>query len=69
MVSAQDKEEILPTEWGRALGQAAQAGYGFPTLETFQTHLDMFLCNLLQVALPWRGLDGLWMSLTNLSVL
>uniref|UniRef100_A0A8C3JGV2 Uncharacterized protein n=1 Tax=Calidris pygmaea TaxID=425635 RepID=A0A8C3JGV2_9CHAR len=36
-----------------------------PSLETFKTHLDMFLCNLLWVDLLWQGvgLDGLWRSL------
>ncbi|PKU31953.1 hypothetical protein llap_17743 [Limosa lapponica baueri] len=27
-----------------------------PSLETFKTHLDKFLCNLLQVDLLWQGL-------------
>lgn len=29
-------------------------------LETFQTHLDMFPCHLLQVTLPW-GVGLVWM--------
>lgn len=64
----QYKEEILYTEQDRALGQANQEGYGFPSLETFQTP-GFVPCNLLQVTLPWRGLDDLWRSFPNLSVL
>lgn len=26
-----------------------------PSLETFQTYRNMFLCHLLQLTLPWQG--------------
>ena len=41
-------------------------GVEFPSLETFQIHLDTFLCHLLQVPLPWQRAwtgDGLQSSL------
>lgn len=48
-------------EGGRALEQLLRDSVESPYLETFQTHLDTFLCHLLWVALPWQevGLDHL----------
>lgn len=42
-------------EGGRGLEQLPREGVGSPCLETFQSHLDVFLCHLLQVPLPWPG--------------
>lgn len=33
-----------------------------PSLETFQTHLNTFLCNLIFVTLPWQGGWTKWSS-------
>lgn len=39
-------------EGEQALGLARE---GVESPETFQTHLDAFLCHQLQVTLPWQG--------------
>ncbi|TRZ23590.1 hypothetical protein HGM15179_003487 [Zosterops borbonicus] len=42
-----------------------------PSLETYKSHLDMFLCHLLQMTLPCQGvrLDGLQRSIPTLTIL
>ncbi|PKU39429.1 hypothetical protein llap_10270 [Limosa lapponica baueri] len=54
-VPSEHEEELLYFEGGRALEEAAQGGGGVSFSETFQTCLDMFLCNLLWVDLLWQG--------------
>lgn len=52
------REEELHTESGRALNRLSRVVLGFPSLQTFKTHLDVFQSHLLYVNLPWQeGLD------------
>lgn len=48
-------EEELYIEDGRALELLSREGVDSPSLGTFQTHLDVFMCPLLQVPLLGQG--------------
>ena len=52
--------------WNRLPREAVKS----PSPDTFQTHLDMFLCRLFQVTLPCQGvrLDDLQRSIPTLAV-
>lgn len=54
-------------QWNRLPREAMKS----PSLETFKSQLDMFLCHLLQMTLPCQGvrLDGLQRSIPTLTIL
>lgn len=65
----QHEEEFLSIEGGRAAqGGKCAAQVECPSLETFKTQLDVFLCHLCQVTLPWQepGLSHLQRFLPTL---
>lgn len=53
--SPQHEEEVFYVECGRALEQLPREVVVSPSSETFQRPLDVFLCHLPQVTLPWQG--------------
>ena len=46
-VPSEHEEELRPSEGDGALEQAAQGAVDSPSLEIFNTHLDVILCGLL----------------------